>query len=325
MVASLSELDYSALPQGIAVMLTLTYPADWEAVVPNGRAAKDHLSRFVKRYERKWETRLRGLWKMEFQRRGAPHFHLYLVLPCSPVEFREWVSEVWADVVAHPDPDERAKHVRAGTGLDFQDASRATDPRLLAIYFSKHSAPNGGSKEYQNRPPDLWVEAGSVGRFWGYWGLNKATRGVRVSRANYVKVARILRKWRRAAGHDKPRRVAVDRTNYRTGEIRTRHVRRRRKWSSSGFATVPEGSSFALALARYLSDEDSPPDPARKRPHPAPLRQRPVSTFPSPDERPSFRSVPVPRRGGLRLLVARAVAIVAVLLPLVCELPSPAV
>lgn len=178
MVASLCELDYSALPAGLPAMLTLTYPADWQTVAPSGEEAKKHLSQFVKRYERKWGCRLRSLWKMEFQRRGAPHFHLFLVLPCSPAEFREWVSEVWADVVAHPDAEEREKHRKAGTGLDYSTALKATDPQRLAIYFSKHSAPGGGSKEYQNRPPDLWLASGSVGRFWGYWGLEKATQAV---------------------------------------------------------------------------------------------------------------------------------------------------
>ncbi|HWL02621.1 MAG TPA: hypothetical protein VNQ52_09645 [Microbacteriaceae bacterium] len=299
MVASLCELDYSALPAGLPAMLTLTYPADWQTVAPSGEEAKKHLSQFVKRYERKWGCRLRSLWKMEFQRRGAPHFHLFLVLPCSPAEFREWVSEVWADVVAHPDAEEREKHRKAGTGLDYSTALKATDPQRLAIYFSKHSAPGGGSKEYQNRPPDLWLASGSVGRFWGYWGLEKATQAVKVSPGDYVKASRLLRKWRRANGKDRPRRVAVERVNQTTGEVRTRYARRRRRRGLSGFVCVPQGSEFASQVAEFLLRD------GKAEPRAPAVTYTPVSSAtPRPKWRPVFG------------LLAELGAMVVVLLPI---------
>jgi hypothetical protein len=62
-------------------MLTLTYPGDWLAVAPNGEAVKRHLAALAKRYERVWGEPLVCIWKLEFQARGAPHFHLSTTPP----------------------------------------------------------------------------------------------------------------------------------------------------------------------------------------------------------------------------------------------------
>ena len=57
---------------------------------------------------------LLALWKLEFQRRGAPHLHLFTVVPDGRTEdgkhFREWLSAAWAAVVGHQDPEEYRKH-----------------------------------------------------------------------------------------------------------------------------------------------------------------------------------------------------------------------
>ena len=61
-------------------MLTLTYPDQW----PSARQAKAHLKTFCQRLERVFELAGRPLalvWRLEFQKRGAPHFHLLLFAP----------------------------------------------------------------------------------------------------------------------------------------------------------------------------------------------------------------------------------------------------
>ena len=72
------------------------------------------------------------------------------------LEFKEWLSAVWADVVDAPDPEERRKNEASDTNwkVDFD----ATDPKRAAIYFSKYSVVD--DKEYQNIPPVEWRESG---------------------------------------------------------------------------------------------------------------------------------------------------------------------
>jgi hypothetical protein len=69
--------------------------------------------------------------------------------------FREWLSQEWADIVTHPDPEQRARHLLAGTAVDILNGLRACGPKRLAIYFTKHSSPNLlSNKEYQHIVPD---------------------------------------------------------------------------------------------------------------------------------------------------------------------------
>ena len=66
---------------GRPAMVTLTYPADWAAVAPNGPAVAGQFRAFRKRWARRWGEPVKGVWIREFQKRGAPHFHMYVGLP----------------------------------------------------------------------------------------------------------------------------------------------------------------------------------------------------------------------------------------------------
>jgi hypothetical protein len=285
---------------GIPGMVTLTYSGCWLKVAPTGKAVKAHLKQFVKRWERAWGSRPIGLWKLEFQGRSklcdcetcagrddgrAPHVHIYTV-PAQGLAgearrekaladgstyyrpavgdglaFRQWLSTVWADIVAHPNPEERAKHLLAGTSLDFAEGMRSSDPKRLAIYFGKHGSYK--SKEYQHRVPAAWkVEGGSPGRFWGYWGLQKAVGSVTLGWDDYQAAVRVTRRW--AAAQGTTRLVTVMRVNQRTGAIKYRQVRRRvnRLRQGGGFVMVNDGPAFASAVARAVNimRPDPPPD-----------------------------------------------------------------
>ncbi|HLR97328.1 MAG TPA: hypothetical protein VK053_22595 [Jiangellaceae bacterium] len=273
MVRSLCELDYSPLFDGPdfrpLAMITLTYPGDWLTVAPNGKEAKRHLAAFRRRYERAWGEPLAAVWKLEFQRRGAPHYHLLMRPPqgraATPgararadakvgagLEFRTWLSEVWADIVAHPDPEERRRHRLAGTGIDWNEGLKARDPRRVAVYFTKHGS--FAAKEYQHCVPTPWQEPGQgPGRFWGYWHLEKAVYGAEVSPGDAIAVGRVLRRWAHAQGVT--RQMSVERINTRTGEVRRRTVRRRavRLAANRGFVSVNDGASMGAMLARWVS------------------------------------------------------------------------
>ncbi len=261
MTQRLSELDYTPLVGGssqrLPAMVTLTYPADWLTVAPNGGAVKRHLDALRKRYERAWGELMAYIWKLEFQRRGAPHLHL---LTCPPLgachdgsgqAFPDWLSRVWADIVAHPDPDERAKHERAGTGVDYNEGLRAQDPKRVAVYFTKHGAAE--AKGYQHRVPQAWQAPGKgPGRFWGYRNLRRVVAAQEVTDEDYTWAARLLRRYDRAKGVT--REVTVCRTNRKTGRVRKRKVRRRvRRFTGgnrSGFLCVNDGAALGADLAR---------------------------------------------------------------------------
>lgn len=266
MVKTLAQLDYSRLITGdrIPAMITLTLPGDWLTVAPDGQTFKKMIRRFLERWRRAWGDRLVGLWKLEFQRRGAPHLHIFTVPPhgsprSGPAAFRPWLSQVWADVVAHPDPAERARHLLAGTAVDFAQGLRSADPKRLAIYFAKHSAADAGqSKEYQHNVPVAWQRPGcGPGRFWGYWSLSKSLGIVEISAEDAILAARTLRRWSRGQGRTRVVRVYRPRVDWSTGEIvrdrwRRSTVRAVRLEHGRGFVCVNSGPAIAGDLARYL-------------------------------------------------------------------------
>lgn len=261
MIKTLSDLDWAPLIEqpGIPAMITLTLPGDWLSVFPNSAVAVEAVKTFRKRWQRSWGSPLVGPWKREFQRRGAWHLHLLTVPPRGTsaaryahggLPFREWLSRTWTDVLEIPDPAERAKSLAAGTGIDYADGLRSTDPRRIAVYFTGHGLEK--AKEYQNVPPAEWVAAGSVGRWWGVWGLKPHRAVVEVAPQEAVQAARLMRRWSRARSFYRP--VKRDRVELATGRVRRRstlvrtyQVRRGRGWLS-----LNDAPAFAADVARWL-------------------------------------------------------------------------
>lgn len=291
MIKTLAMLDYEPMFEtgGMPAMVTLTYPGcstdavleDREAgrshecdercpsrqAAPDGRTVKKHLDTFRKRFRRAWGDP-HAVWKLEFQRRGAPHLHMFLTVPTGKTKggetFKQWLSRTWTEVLLIADDEERAKHLAAGTGVDYSEGFKAADPQRLAVYFSKHgSAQAGGVKEYQNEVPEGF---GDVGRFWGYWRLAKAVVTVDVEREHYVALARVERKVHAAKNLTRRQQVWRQKVNKRTGEIRwkkrwtTRKTKRFR--GSSGFVTKNDAPVSISELARYL---DQVPTGAQER------------------------------------------------------------
>ncbi|MBF9317333.1 hypothetical protein HA135_11110 [Mycobacteroides chelonae] len=278
MCRTFAELDYSPLVQSgrVPAMVTLTYPGDWEVAAPDGASVKRHMVLWRKRFQREYGEPARYIWKLEFQRRGAPHIHLWMAPPISPGRsgrgFAQWLSETWAQVVDHPDAEQKARHLLAGTAVDVRNGLKACDPKRLAIYFTKHSSPNlDGDKEYQHIVPELWRQPGhGPGRFWGVYGLKKAIAVVEVEQDAYLTARRIVRRWSRSQavyGDSASRfptavvpRTAtrlVLRVDHETGVVAHRRVRRRRVLCNQGglaggYALVNDGPSFASQLATAL-------------------------------------------------------------------------
>ncbi len=260
MIKRLFTLDYSPLfadESRTPVMITLTYPGEWESVAPNGQIAKRHISMFRKRYEREFGEPLRGVWKQEFQRRGAPHTHILTSINSNLGLFQLWVSKAWSEIVDHKVPAQRANHLLAGTGVQAWYDFYRDKPYLIAVYFGKHASPSkGGVKDYQNKPPQLWVDAGQVGRFWGYWGLSKLVVKAHIEHKDSLFIQRTLRHWHHA--NSKPKKMRVRRVNQKSGVISYRWVSRKtRKMNHlGGFISVPSGSLMATELLRAIDSRN---------------------------------------------------------------------
>lgn len=253
------DLDHLGYPAALGYghqnplgMVTVTYPGDWTPLVPDGEIAKKHLRAFRDAIRREFGPYAAwALWKQEFQRRGAPHFHLLMRCPArtsSGEVFELWLSRTWAGIVRREfesrrgtdgerlgnrmDPAEHARHLAAGTGVDF--TARMTDARRIAVYFSKHGDARGVDKEYQHIVPTAWLARGGAGRFWGVWGVPYADRAVELDQGDAIAVRRVLRRVLKA----------------RTG---------RKVWTlgssgqmCGGTVVVNDGPALVHGIARYL-------------------------------------------------------------------------
>jgi len=140
-------------------MVTLTYPGFFPT---NGPTVKEHLRRFIQEVRRQ-HTRecefgnikespedFSAFWFLEFQSRGAPHFHIFLTWAPK----RQWVAERWYHIVNSEDD----RHLRAGTRTEQLIKGRSG----TVAYASKYAA-----KMEQKAVPEDFK---NVGRFWGVTG-----------------------------------------------------------------------------------------------------------------------------------------------------------
>lgn len=99
---------------GRALVVTLTYPAEFPAP-DDHEVYKAHLHRFNLALRRRWPL-CSGIWKLEFQTRGAAHYHFMLFgLRDEPLEaLRTWTRKTWYRIAHHGDINQGS----AGTQVD---------------------------------------------------------------------------------------------------------------------------------------------------------------------------------------------------------------
>ncbi|HAK87901.1 MAG TPA: hypothetical protein DHV16_04930 [Nitrospiraceae bacterium] len=155
------------------VFITLTYPESYPC---NGKETKKHFNAFLQCLRRKG---IKFVWVLEFQARGAPHYHII----ASGFIPKEELSERWYKIVGSGDEN----HLKAGTQIQ-SIKSKKHLYGYLSNYIKKLS---------QKIPPK---EFEAVGRFWG------ASRNILVfemfqSIGHYYKLSRmikLLRRWYKA-------------------------------------------------------------------------------------------------------------------------------
>ena len=129
--------------------LTLTYPAEWTW---DAELWKRHLKIFSQRFVRRFPT-AGFIWKLEFQQRGAPHFHPFVWGIPESEGFHaiiDFISEAWFQVVGSGDQ----KHFIAGTRVEKMRSATAAI-RYVTGYASKTDQTLVGKK---------------AGRYWGVVG-----------------------------------------------------------------------------------------------------------------------------------------------------------
>lgn len=201
-----------------AYFATLTYPGEFDQWTV--KQTKEHLHRFVKAYRRR-HLGCAIVWKLEPQRRGAPHYHLLILGIVGPgpgerrgdwlAAERAWIARTWWRIVGSDDPN----HLAAGTQFD-----PVRSYRHARSYLGKYLAKD------KHKLCDA-----SPGRFWGVCGPVEKYHGkvvkVQLPSAVSVDLFRHLDKYR----HSKARLVRdASRRKVAVGKARRRRADFRSRW-----------------------------------------------------------------------------------------------
>ncbi len=154
-------------------MLTLTYPSMHPLA---GETIKRDMNRFLTMVrDRGWGD---YLWFLEFQQRGAPHFHILMTTPTITARMRITVAETWVGRMAKSDwlmgqtITEAAKQDKCHWEVMGKVLSKAyfftfrseTWQLLKSEDGARRYATKYAVKEKQKTPP---INFEGVGRFWG--------------------------------------------------------------------------------------------------------------------------------------------------------------
>jgi hypothetical protein len=177
------------------MMVTLTYPGAWQLLVPNARVLAKHREALKERW-RRWYGPPIGVWVTEFQRRGAPHLHMYVGLPDEVSEeeyrglqlrtmrrrraerdlgkyearrrekapegdFAMWLRTAWWEIVGSSQRAHHGRGVDIATAFFSSQAEAEANRARVSEYFWRESG-----KWAQKQPPEGF---GSLA-FYGRWG-----------------------------------------------------------------------------------------------------------------------------------------------------------
>lgn len=226
---SLNKNEIKTLP----LFVTLTYPAEFPS---DPKTWKRHLDNFRARMRRKF-GRFPAVWRLEFQKRGAPHFHLMLFLEKAPTDLYEAVSHSWYEVVGSNDP----KHLAAGTNVQ-----QVRSWRGVMSYAAK----------YMGKLEQLAPGVQSPGKFWGTWNkrdLPREFEEIPVSKAEAISVRRIYRKLSgvrpREALDCEPRSLTIF-VNHSTTRRLLAHMHQSTEQKGSGYGTWKKEQEAARLASR---------------------------------------------------------------------------
>lgn len=170
MLQKMAKTDTRGDPPGIT-FITLTYPDEWPADrLTYKRDLDDWFKRLIRAYPEAW-----ALWRLEYQERGAPHFH---ILVFGPVNLSwEWAKLAWTGITG----DSSIAHYTYGCRVDPLDSWQSAGG-----YCSKYSA----KLNTVEGPPEC-------GRCWGIRGRknrHEAVYRVAVTEDEFYRIRRLFKR-----------------------------------------------------------------------------------------------------------------------------------
>lgn len=137
------------------VFLTLTYGDDY----PDAKTAKNNLRAFLERIRRMPSCeQTSAIWRMEFQERGAPHFHL--IFFDLPFIKKEDIQTMWSQIIDQPQPFTRIEQIRSHNGMMF----------YVSKYIAKvNPSENSGFNSLTYLHAYRAKYGDEIGRLWGYF------------------------------------------------------------------------------------------------------------------------------------------------------------
>lgn len=182
--------------RGLVLSVTLTYPHEF----PEARASKRDLAAFYRAFERRYPD-VSVIWKLEPQKRGAPHYHLLMVFPelavYSAIDrwddwrsvFQTWLAHTWYRIVGSGDERHLNFHLRGDSRVgDNRIVERVRSYRQYMCYVAKYV---GKVQDFEG-----WSHHGRV---WGHWNKDAWRSIVRarlfaVGRSDFYRLMRALRR-----------------------------------------------------------------------------------------------------------------------------------
>jgi len=128
----INKLDTEKIGYGRSSFVTLTYPEKY----PSWRRAKMNLAALFERWRRAWPE-MSVIWRIENQKRGAPHFHL--ILFNAPYIPQKELAAAWREIIGAK-PEEyltKSGKLSLTTGADIRLIRSA---RGVTSYVSKYVA-----------------------------------------------------------------------------------------------------------------------------------------------------------------------------------------
>lgn len=172
--------------------VTLTYPGEFSG---DPTRWKRDLKVFAQRLIRKFPN-ASGTWKLEPQKRGAPHYHLF-IWGVGWQDLKEWISKAWFEVVGSGDE----RHLRAGTKVEMVNGWHE-----VKRYISKYL----GKAIDTSDLGELWS---SVGRFWGFFNSEFIPWGKAIirecSEREAIEFMRLIRRFARMRAFGSCRNLSV--------------------------------------------------------------------------------------------------------------------
>jgi len=205
----------------------LTYHDHWPT---DGREAKKHLNAWLVALRRLIPD-AKYLWLLEFQKRNAPHFHVFLTVPPDE-QTRLKLAEAWCRLTSPHDPQALKFHQHSRNWIDWQMHS--------AGYLCKYL-----NKEVQKSIPEGYT---GFGRFWG------KTRGLAALLCSFpLSDLDSLDDVDKETGEIHEGQTTMIRWLGRLDEKQTRGYPRFRKRAPQGSYTILQGAKAYTQIERYLN------------------------------------------------------------------------